>query len=190
MWMPLVAFLAAVGGAGAVIFLFKDRMNTANAPAQLAPSLPAAAAPPSPEGPSAHAEAPSARASGGLLPVPAEAAPAAPIVPAAAEKSDKSSTSKSGKTKAEKAEAGESRKESAAAPSESNTGEKGFLTIDTYPWTKVSVNGRQIGTTPLVRSALPAGTYTVVLENPDEKISERVTVTIKSGETVSKRLAF
>jgi len=66
----------------------------------------------------------------------------------------------------------------------------GFLTIDTYPWTKVSVDGRPVGSTPVVRVSLPPGTHTVVMENPGENVRESTTVTIKSGETVSKRLAF
>lgn len=66
----------------------------------------------------------------------------------------------------------------------------GFLTIDTYPWTRVSLNGRVLGDTPLVKVSLPAGTHTLVFENADENIKQTTTVTIKPGETVSRRLAF
>ena len=66
----------------------------------------------------------------------------------------------------------------------------GYLTIDTYPWTHVSAGGRALGDTPLVRAPLPAGNYTIQLDNPNENVHQSVTVTIKPGETVSRRLAF
>ena len=66
----------------------------------------------------------------------------------------------------------------------------GFLTIDTYPWTHVTVGGKALGSTPLVRVSLPAGTHTLVLDNPTENIHRTTVVVIKSGETVSRRLAF
>jgi serine/threonine-protein kinase len=189
--IPLVAFLAAVGGAGGVMFMFKDRMNSSSGvTSQLTP-------PPEERG---VAEAP--RAAGSVAaPLVAEPAPAPvassvlvadPAGAAAKPQSDKNyekwaaKNGKSGKDKGESPEP--TKKEASVTPAE--TGEKGFLTIDTYPWTKVTVNGRALGSTPLVKAPLAAGAYTVVLENPDEKISEHVTVTIKAGETVSKRLAF
>lgn len=187
--VPLVAFLAAVGGAGAVVFMFKDRMNGGAATSQLAPtqeSRPATAEAPRPVGPGPTEAAPTA------APPSEESTPIA-------RSGGAGSTAASDKAAEKWAKANKAAKEAksepepapkASTPSTADSGEKGFLTIDTYPWTKVTVNGRTLGTTPLVKSALPAGTYTVVLENPDEKISERVTVTIKSGETVSKRLAF
>ncbi|HEU4538089.1 MAG TPA: PEGA domain-containing protein, partial [Polyangiaceae bacterium] len=66
----------------------------------------------------------------------------------------------------------------------------GFLTLDTYPWTRVSLNGRVLGTTPLVRVPLPPGAHTLTLENPAEGIRRTTTVTVKSGDTSTKRLAF
>ncbi|MBX3203258.1 MAG: PEGA domain-containing protein, partial [Labilithrix sp.] len=57
-------------------------------------------------------------------------------------------------------------------------------------WTRVTVNGKAVGSTPLVRLSLGPGTHTIVMENPGEGIRESTTVTIKSGETTSKRLAF
>ena len=68
--------------------------------------------------------------------------------------------------------------------------EQGFLTLDTYPWTRVSVNGRVLGNTPLVRVSLPAGTHVLTLENPQDNVKQTTTVVIKANETVSKRLAF
>jgi len=66
----------------------------------------------------------------------------------------------------------------------------GFLTLDTYPWTKVSEGSKTIGTTPIVHVSLSAGSHTLTLENPDQGIKQQTTVTIKSGETVTKRLGL
>ncbi|MDW8361904.1 MAG: protein kinase, partial [Myxococcales bacterium] len=43
----------------------------------------------------------------------------------------------------------------------------GFLRLDTVPWSHVTLEGRRLGTTPLLRVELPAGTHTLVLENPE-----------------------
>ncbi len=73
-----------------------------------------------------------------------------------------------------------------ASPSE----EGGFLTLDTYPWTKVSEGGKVYGNTPLVHFALSAGSHTLTLENPDQGLKQTTTITIKAGETVTKRLGL
>jgi eukaryotic-like serine/threonine-protein kinase len=67
---------------------------------------------------------------------------------------------------------------------------EGFLTFDTYPWTRVSENGRFIANTPLVRVPMSAGTHVLTLENAQENVRQTMTIVIKPGETVSKRLAF
>ncbi|MBX3203261.1 MAG: PEGA domain-containing protein, partial [Labilithrix sp.] len=77
-----------------------------------------------------------------------------------------------------------------AAPSPEGRGAVGYLTLDTYPWTRVTMNGKALGDTPLVRVQLPPGTHTLVLENAAEKIRQTTVVTIKAGESVSRRLAF
>jgi eukaryotic-like serine/threonine-protein kinase len=64
----------------------------------------------------------------------------------------------------------------------------GFLTLDTYPWTRVSEDGRDLGVTPLVHLALPAGAHMLTLENRDQGIKQSYAVTVPAGETVSKRL--
>lgn len=66
----------------------------------------------------------------------------------------------------------------------------GYVTLDTYPWSKVSVNGRALGNTPLVKVPLPPGTHTVVFENPAEGLRQTSVVIVRSGETTTKRLAF
>ncbi len=69
-------------------------------------------------------------------------------------------------------------------------GEGGFVTIDTYPWTTVSENGRVLGNTPLVRIPMSAGVHVLTLENPQENVRQTATVVVKPGESVSKRFAF
>ncbi len=66
----------------------------------------------------------------------------------------------------------------------------GFLTIDTYPWTRVSEGGRLLGDTPLIRLPLTPGPHTLSLENAGENVHQTTVVTVKAGETTSRRLAF
>ncbi len=67
---------------------------------------------------------------------------------------------------------------------------RGYLSLDTYPWTHVSLGGRVLGQTPLVRVALPPGEHTLVLDNPDQNLRHTVVVTIVSGETTTRRLGL
>jgi len=66
----------------------------------------------------------------------------------------------------------------------------GYLTLDTYPWTRVSTGGKVLGDTPLVRVPLSPGSHVLTMENTSEKVRTTTTVVVKAGETVSKRLAF
>jgi serine/threonine-protein kinase len=81
-------------------------------------------------------------------------------------------------------------KEDSTAASSSATEAPGFLTMDTYPWTRVSVDGKVVGSTPLVHFALAPGVHSVAMDNPAENVHQSTSVVIKSGETISKRLAF
>ncbi len=66
----------------------------------------------------------------------------------------------------------------------------GFLTFDTTPWSTVSVDGRSIGTTPLLRVRLPAGPHTLVLRNPEQNISTTYSVTVRADETITRRIGI
>jgi serine/threonine-protein kinase len=83
-----------------------------------------------------------------------------------------------------------SRPSTPSAPPVAPDASPGFLTLDTYPWTRVTENGRVLGSTPLVHVQLSAGTHALMLDNPDQQIHQAYTVTIKSGETVSRRLGL
>jgi serine/threonine-protein kinase len=66
----------------------------------------------------------------------------------------------------------------------------GMLTLDTTPYSVVSEGGRVLGTTPLIRVPLPPGQHTLTLRNPEQNLSTTYTVTVRSGETVSRRLGL
>jgi eukaryotic-like serine/threonine-protein kinase len=79
---------------------------------------------------------------------------------------------------------------SSSAPAAIASSEKGVLTVDTYPWTKVSIDGRSVGNTPLVGLALPVGVHTITMENAEEKVSKTVQVTIEPNKTTTRRFSF
>jgi serine/threonine-protein kinase len=78
---------------------------------------------------------------------------------------------------------------SASAPG-TEPGSHGFLSLTTYPWTRVSEGGRVLGNTPLYKVPLSPGDHALTLENPDLGIKQATTVTIKSGEVTAKKLGF
>jgi serine/threonine-protein kinase len=135
------------------------------------PQLPASASPDKPKPVAITVPAHTAVTQQRRAPTPPPAPPAAkPTAPVA-----------TNETKPEPAE---------PAPSASSGKNVGFLTMDTYPWAHVSTGGRVIGDTPLVHVPLSAGTHVLSLDNPAENLHETTVVTIKPGETVSRRLAF
>lgn len=190
--------IAAVGvlllGIGALIGVIvstskKDAATEAKAlPPPTAERLPAPARPPVFEKSAASAEpAPSAEAEV----FESEAAPAKPAargwVPPAGNRRIAPIATYTPPVAAPKRPASAATEDSAEA---AMVASPGYVTLDTYPWTKVSVNGRALGNTPLVKVPLPPGTHTVVFENPAEGLRQTTTVVIKSGETTTKRLAF
>jgi serine/threonine protein kinase len=86
------------------------------------------------------------------------------------------------------------RQASTSATTSASTGttatEHGFLSLMTSPWTNVTLDGRTLGDTPLVRLPLPPGSHTLHLTNPDEGISEIYEVEIRAGEITTRRLGL
>jgi serine/threonine-protein kinase len=78
----------------------------------------------------------------------------------------------------------------AAVPAAAAATDPGFLNFDTYPWTRVSEGGRVLGDTPLVHVQMSPGVHALTLDNPEQSIHQTTAVTIKSGETVSRRLGL
>ncbi len=116
------------------------------------------------------------------------------VVPAGTDTSN-GATASNGSTTTKHSGGGHSQQTHSTPPATATTppapaAEDGYLTLDTYPWTKVSDGSKVLGSTPLVHVALSAGSHTLTLENPDQGIKQQTTVTIKAGETVSKRLGL
>ena len=66
----------------------------------------------------------------------------------------------------------------------------GTFSFTTYPWTRIHEGGRLLGTTPLYKIPLSAGTHVLTLENAEEGVKTTYTVTIKSGESVNRSMAL
>jgi serine/threonine-protein kinase len=60
----------------------------------------------------------------------------------------------------------------------------GALTLDTTPWSKVTIDGDPYGTTPLYVRRIKAGTHKVVFENEAEGLKVTRSVTTKCDEPV------
>ena len=63
-------------------------------------------------------------------------------------------------------------------------GGDGFLTVQTTPWSTVSVDGRPIGNTPIRRHSLRAGSHTVSMVNSELGVRHSQRVTIAAGAEV------
>jgi serine/threonine-protein kinase len=77
-----------------------------------------------------------------------------------------------------------------ASGADAKPAEPGFLTLDTSPWSVVSAGGHVLGTTPLVRVALPAGDVVLSLSNPDTGAHATYALRIEAGKTVSRRIGL
>jgi hypothetical protein len=64
----------------------------------------------------------------------------------------------------------------------------GYLTINTTPWTKVSVDGEPIGSTPISKRRLTAGVHKLVLVNEGDGINTTRSITIPAGENLKLSL--
>ncbi len=80
---------------------------------------------------------------------------------------------------------------SPAQPSTSPAEEPGFLTLNVYPWAKVSEAGRVLCvSTPCNKIVLSPGSHTLQLENPEQGVKQTTTVMIKSGVTTTRAIGF
>jgi len=76
------------------------------------------------------------------------------------------------------------------APAAPAAVETGFVTIDTVPWTVVSLNGKVLGNTPLINAKVPTGELTFRLRNPDLGIDQEYILVVKPGQTTRKKLGL
>lgn len=79
---------------------------------------------------------------------------------------------------------------STAAPRAEEASPEGLLTLDSHPWAEVFVGDRHLGTTPLIAEPLPAGSHLLILDNPERGIRTTYRVTIRPGETTTRRVAL
>ncbi len=186
---PIFVLLVLLGIVAGVAITLWSLREPAPVMAQAAPPVLAVPdAPPSALLPVGPIDSPLPQATS---PAPAEARPAVPASPGSPAAARPAAATPAGKPRKEPGSAApEQPTKTAETPKSAASTESGLLSLDSYPWTKVSENGRVLGTTPLLKLALPAGVHTLTLENSAENIRETVVVTIKPGETTSKRLAF
>jgi serine/threonine-protein kinase len=58
----------------------------------------------------------------------------------------------------------------------------GYINVYAEPWANVIVDGKSVGTTPIMKLALPEGTHRVRLQNPHARPQENV-VRVQGGQT-------
>jgi eukaryotic-like serine/threonine-protein kinase len=64
----------------------------------------------------------------------------------------------------------------------------GSLDLRVSPWATVSVDGKAAGETPLAPLELSAGVHSVVLVNPDLRVTKTVSVRVTAGERVTLKV--
>ncbi len=89
-----------------------------------------------------------------------------------------------------KREADKAKEPAAPQSTSAVAAEPGYLTIDTSPWSRVFVDGRAVGTTPVARLQLSPGTHNVSLVNEEAGIRTNTAVSIVAGKTIVKRMAL
>jgi serine/threonine protein kinase len=65
---------------------------------------------------------------------------------------------------------------------------RGKLSLDTSPWTRVFLNGKELGDTPLLEVTVPAGRHVLLLVNDSKNLKRSVEVEIEPGKTTVKKL--
>lgn len=58
----------------------------------------------------------------------------------------------------------------------------GLVSLNTIPWSRVSIDGKRYGTTPLLRLRLTAGPHRVVLENPQRGLKKTLWLRVRAGQ--------
>lgn len=77
------------------------------------------------------------------------------------------------------------------APQPPEPAEPGFVTLNSYPWSKVTEGGRVIcPATPCNKVQMSPGSHTLTFENSEQGLKQSTSVTIKSGETVTRNLGL
>lgn len=61
---------------------------------------------------------------------------------------------------------------------------RGYVTVHATPWAEVQLDGRSLGTTPIRRTAITAGSHVLVFENPPLGRTLRVPIRVEPGANV------
>ena len=64
----------------------------------------------------------------------------------------------------------------------------GHLNLDVEPWVEVSLDGRPLGTTPLIAVPLPSGTHELRLVRSSHAIDRRHRVVIEADRTTAQQI--
>jgi hypothetical protein len=75
---------------------------------------------------------------------------------------------------------------SPAASAPAAGGGECVVRIGAKPWAKVSIDGKEVGITPIVDHKVSCGSHKVTLHNADLDIKKTETINVKSGETFKK----
>ncbi|MBI2645901.1 MAG: serine/threonine protein kinase [Deltaproteobacteria bacterium] len=67
---------------------------------------------------------------------------------------------------------------------------RGYLSLTAKPWGKVFVEGKYVGTTPLVNQPLPIGKYTILVSNPELNQSKKIDIQVLENKISKYRLSF
>ncbi len=83
---------------------------------------------------------------------------------------------------------GEMRQTNNAMRGSNAMGGPGTLRFDARPWCNVSIDGRNVGQTPIVNQVLEAGPHRLTCTNPELGVTRNLRVNIQPGETTRRRL--
>jgi hypothetical protein len=121
-----------------------------------------------------------ATAVGTLAPLPSEAATSPDATPALRRETTERTTARSARPRPRATPARERRRE--PTPTEAPAG-LGLLSVRTVPWSRVVVDGRELGQSPLVHAPTAAGPHMLTLTPGEGAAPPRtVTVNIRAGE--------
>lgn len=69
-------------------------------------------------------------------------------------------------------------------------GAQGYLTLTSELWSYVTIDGKGRIPTPLVKHRLAPGTHSVVLYNPENRVSRKLSVVIREGEVTFRHVTW
>jgi eukaryotic-like serine/threonine-protein kinase len=116
------------------------------------------------------------------------AAPTHPPRRAPALVTDAAPTPPSAAPERDPADAGAPR-ERAARPTQRRVRKPGHVSLDATPFATLHVDGKPVGTTPLLRHALPEGVHTVVATTQDGR-RKRLRIRVRAGKLTVHRIRF